>query len=98
VYNEDYDWDSPGTAEISRHCPRDNISTEDCSCVAKVAKGLSPGHSRHLAMASTGHGVFKGVLKHRKTPKEKKKNESGADDHAVVVGRKALLVGEVATR
>jgi hypothetical protein len=49
-------------------------------------------------MASTGHGVFKGVLKHRKTPKEKKKNESGADDHAVVVGRKALLVGEVATR
>ena len=49
-------------------------------------------------MATTGHGVFKGVLKHRKTPKEKKKNESGAGDHVVAEVRKALLVGEVATR
>jgi hypothetical protein len=49
-------------------------------------------------MASMGHGVFKGVLKHRKTPKERKKNESGAGDQAVAVVRKALLVGEAATR
>ena len=41
--------------------------------MAAVAGRSSGRFKVHLAVASTGHGVFKGVMKCRKTPEERKK-------------------------
>ena len=66
-----YDWHLPRGVEIFRRHPRGSISKEDCSCVVRVARGISSGHFReHLAVTSMGHGVFKGVMKCRKIPGE----------------------------
>jgi hypothetical protein len=45
----------------------------------QVAKSESSGHfKKHLAVASRGHGVFKGVMKRRKTPGEWEEEGEGS--------------------
>lgn len=40
---------------------------------------ISSGLQEHLAVASRGHGVFKGVMKCRKIPGEKERNRNGLE-------------------
>ena len=50
----------PAGGGTCRGHPRDSISREDGSSIARW-QGYLPRTSVHLAVASTGHGVFKGV-------------------------------------
>jgi hypothetical protein len=79
VYAVAHDRCLRGGVEIFRlpHCG--NISKGDRSYVPAVARRRSSGRFKvHLAVASTGHGVFKGVMKCWKTPEEEKEVEGGS--------------------
>jgi hypothetical protein len=62
----------PGRVETCRRHPRDNTSKgEDCSCVARwQAEWLLVLQRNTSLWPQVGHGVFKGVMKHRKVPGE----------------------------
>jgi hypothetical protein len=64
----DYDWQVPGGVETSRRHPRGSISREDCSCVKNDAWMSSVRLQSTSLWPQADRGVFKGVMKCRKTP------------------------------